>query len=91
MTRYYTSALTSADRLALARGDKNHNLRPWTPKDALIYEEARKDLMPTNTYVRLPKKVCIAPVTVVAKGHTSGLISSRHSVSPQLCALAAHH
>ena len=82
MGRYYTSALTSADQLALARGDKNHNLKLWTPKDVITYEEARKDLIPTNAHNALQRKVRITPVTVVIQGHTIGLTSGSYFISP---------
>lgn len=49
MARYYAFTLSSNDKVALARGDKNHNLKSWTPKDLILFEETRKDLAPANT------------------------------------------
>ncbi|XPS71986.1 hypothetical protein M3J09_004154 [Ascochyta lentis] len=57
MTRYYATALTSTDKAALARGDENHNLKSWTPKDMILYEELRKSLVSNKLYIGPEKKV----------------------------------
>lgn len=68
MVRYYASALTSGDRDALARGDENHNLKSWTSRDLVLYEEARRELIPTTMYVGPGRKVCVIPFVVVTDG-----------------------
>jgi hypothetical protein len=67
MNRYYASALTPIDKATLARGDENHNIRSWTLKDVVSFEEARKELLPTNLYIGPDKRVCIIPVIIVTK------------------------
>ncbi|KAF1917130.1 hypothetical protein BDU57DRAFT_256557 [Ampelomyces quisqualis] len=47
--RYYSHALTAEDKDALARGEKNHNLRVYTPKDVVMHHESRKALVPQGT------------------------------------------
>ena len=71
MSRYYATALTSEDRIALAQGIKNHNLKRWTPKNLILHEEARKDLMPAHTYIGPDDQVCIIPVIIVTDGPNS--------------------
>jgi hypothetical protein len=44
--RYYAQALSTEDKAALARGDKNHNLKEWSGKDLIKHHEARKTLVP---------------------------------------------
>jgi hypothetical protein len=44
--RYYSHALSTEDKDALAHGDHNHNLKPYTPKDVVMHHESRKELLP---------------------------------------------
>lgn len=49
--RYYADGsknLTQEDRSALAVGEENHNLSPWTQTDLLQHLQDRKELLPTN-------------------------------------------
>ncbi|OAL50255.1 hypothetical protein IQ07DRAFT_653558 [Pyrenochaeta sp. DS3sAY3a] len=44
--RYYKQAFTDEDTEALARGEQNHNLTPWTPADLVMHDELLNDLRP---------------------------------------------
>ncbi|KAF1938868.1 hypothetical protein EJ02DRAFT_353573 [Clathrospora elynae] len=44
--RYYAQTLSVPDKHALTTGEKNQNFKSWTPKDAVMHHEARKDLVP---------------------------------------------
>jgi hypothetical protein len=44
--RYYSHALSTEDKDALAHGEHNHNLKPYTPKHVVMHHESRKDLVP---------------------------------------------
>lgn len=44
--RYYKQAFTDEDTEALARGEQNHNLKPWTPTDLVMHNEFLNDLRP---------------------------------------------
>jgi hypothetical protein len=44
--RYYSQALCSEDKEALAAGEKNHNHKQWIPADLLDYQNARVELVP---------------------------------------------
>ena len=44
--RYYSHALSDEDKQALSMGEKNHNLKEWTPKDLVNHHEARRNLVP---------------------------------------------
>ncbi|KAJ4297545.1 hypothetical protein N0V90_005437 [Kalmusia sp. IMI 367209] len=46
--RYYAHALTGEDKVALAIGEKNHNLREWTADDLVQYQVSRIELVPYN-------------------------------------------
>jgi hypothetical protein len=70
IARYYASALTSIDQDSLARGDLNHNLKSWTIKDAILHEEARKELVPANMYLGRDKEVRIMPHIQVTEEQT---------------------
>lgn len=67
-TRYYALNLTPIDRVALARGDQNHNHKLWTPKDVRMYEEGLIDLMPTNRYKGPDGQMHMVPHIVVTNG-----------------------
>ncbi|KAF2847200.1 hypothetical protein T440DRAFT_358469, partial [Plenodomus tracheiphilus IPT5] len=43
---YYSQALSNEGRQALTMGEKNHNLRAWSPQDAVNHHESRKELVP---------------------------------------------
>ena len=68
MARYYVSALTLDDHVALTQGEENHNHKSWTSKDMVLFEELRKEIMPTNMYIGPDKHVCIIPVIIVTQG-----------------------
>ncbi|KAH7090720.1 hypothetical protein FB567DRAFT_520515 [Paraphoma chrysanthemicola] len=53
--RYYSTALTDADKDALARGEENHYLKVWTPKDVVMHHESRKALVPHSFISKLDK------------------------------------
>lgn len=65
--RYYASALSCEEHVALAKGDINHNLKLWTEKEVALLEGSRKDLLPTNTYFGPKDQVCIIPRFVVTE------------------------
>ncbi|KAF1852006.1 uncharacterized protein K460DRAFT_269899 [Cucurbitaria berberidis CBS 394.84] len=44
--RYYSHALSDEDKQALIVGEKNHNLKEWTPKDLVNHHESRSALLP---------------------------------------------
>ncbi|KAJ4353128.1 hypothetical protein N0V95_003662, partial [Ascochyta clinopodiicola] len=56
MPRYYASALTPTDHAALARGEKNHNLQSWTPKDLVLHAELKRKLVPVNLHLNVDNK-----------------------------------
>jgi hypothetical protein len=68
MTRYYASAFTPEEKVALAEGEENHNLKSWTEKDLIFHEETLKDLRPTNVSTGPDEQVCIIPVVIVTDG-----------------------
>lgn len=47
--RYYIHALSTEDKDALAHGEHNHNLKPYTPKDMVMHHESRKELVPRGS------------------------------------------
>lgn len=47
--RYYGHALSQGDHDALIRGEHNHNLRAYTPRDVVMHHESRKELVPQGT------------------------------------------
>lgn len=47
--RYYDHALSQGDHDALIRGEHNHNLRAYTPRDVIMHHESRKELVPQGT------------------------------------------
>ncbi|KAF2036216.1 hypothetical protein EK21DRAFT_52619 [Setomelanomma holmii] len=53
--RYYSVALTKSDQDALVRGEENHNLKAWTPKDVVLHHESRKELIPQIGMYKLHK------------------------------------
>lgn len=42
--RYYSYALSDEDKEALASGEYNHNLKSWTPEEAIRFHEGRIEL-----------------------------------------------
>lgn len=68
MARYYASALALSEKVALAEGQKNHNLKSWMAKDLILHKEALKDLNPTFLHTGCDEQVCIIPVIVVTDG-----------------------
>lgn len=70
MARYYEKALSTEDRVALARGEKNHNLKSWTPKEMVIYGDTRQDFTTSNTCVGYNKQEFWMPVITVTEGRT---------------------
>ncbi|EDU48230.1 predicted protein [Pyrenophora tritici-repentis Pt-1C-BFP] len=59
---YYSHALSSSDKLALAHGEKNHNHKEWTPKDLVTHHEARKDLVPGGVMPKMDKVRALAGI-----------------------------
>jgi hypothetical protein len=55
--RYYSHALTKEDKQALAQGEQNHNLKPYTPKDVVMHHESRKALVPRGVAVDKLRKM----------------------------------
>jgi len=53
--RYYTQALSDEDKHALSEGEYNHNLKAYTPKDAVMHHESRKALVPPHGMDKLDK------------------------------------
>jgi hypothetical protein len=60
--RYYSAALTEADKDALLHGELNHNLKAWTPKDLVLHHESRKALVPRVGINKLDKIDAIAQI-----------------------------
>ncbi|CBX93499.1 predicted protein [Plenodomus lingam JN3] len=46
--RYYPHALSTPAKHALALGQKNHSLQPWTQQHLLHHHESRKELVPRS-------------------------------------------
>jgi hypothetical protein len=61
MARYYATALSKDDIQALVRGEKNHNLKQWLPKDLVIHHESRKDLVP-RVMPKVEKIIALADI-----------------------------
>lgn len=45
-SRYYPQALSIEEKLALAQGEKDHNLQEWSGKNLITHHEARRNLVP---------------------------------------------
>jgi hypothetical protein len=55
--RFYSNALSNADKAALAHGELNHNHKVWTPKDVVMHHESRKSLVPQGPGVDKLRKM----------------------------------
>jgi hypothetical protein len=55
--RFYSDALSEEDMEALARGELNHNLKVYTPKDMVMHHESRKALVPQGPGVSKLRKM----------------------------------
>jgi hypothetical protein len=55
--RFYSNALSNADKAALAHGELNHNHKAWTPKDMVLHHESRKSLVPQGQGVDKMRKM----------------------------------
>jgi hypothetical protein len=55
--RFYSNALSNADKAALAHGELNHNHEVWTPKDVVMHHESRKSLVPQGPGVDKLRKM----------------------------------
>jgi hypothetical protein len=61
--RYYSNALSEEDKEALARGEVNHNLKEYTPKDVVMHHESRKALVPQGPgYNKVRKMEALAGI-----------------------------
>jgi hypothetical protein len=60
--RYYSYALSEEDKDALTRGEKNHNLKSYTPKDLIMHHESRKELVPAGAINKLDKVDALAHI-----------------------------
>jgi hypothetical protein len=47
--RYYSSALSTDDHDTLIRGEHNHNLKVYTPKDMVMHYKSRKERVPRGS------------------------------------------
>jgi hypothetical protein len=62
-SRFYSNALNNEDKAALVRGELNHNLKVWTPKDLVMHHESRKSLVPQGPSVdKLRKMEALASI-----------------------------
>jgi hypothetical protein len=61
--RFYSNALDNEDKAALVRGELNHNLKVWTPKDLVMHHESRKSLVPQGPGIdKLRKMEALASI-----------------------------
>ncbi|KAH9875398.1 hypothetical protein J1614_004890 [Plenodomus biglobosus] len=59
--RYYSQALSDEDKQALTVGEKNHNLKSWSPQDLINHHESRKELVP-RTMTKADKVDALAKI-----------------------------
>lgn len=95
MSRYYPSALSVEDHVALVKGEQNHNCKSWTQKDRIAFEQSRRELLPPGTYLGPCQQVCPVPKIILTEGQDqwthalqlhsqlrSQLVSKRSNIEP---------